>query len=99
MPWQVSDKEANADSFKYQYHPRGDKNAAVKNAPSALNTVVIPNVTLPKVSQLPQIETTMTQWDPIGTMLELIVAGRTCTRSSTSGERKDMTDGIVLWFD
>ncbi|KAF2467238.1 uncharacterized protein BDR25DRAFT_305666 [Lindgomyces ingoldianus] len=33
---------------KYQYHPGGDPNAPKKDAPSALNTVIIPNVTLPK---------------------------------------------------
>ncbi|OCK89845.1 uncharacterized protein K441DRAFT_619007 [Cenococcum geophilum 1.58] len=33
---------------KYQYHPGGDPNAPLKDAPSALNTVVIPNVNLPK---------------------------------------------------
>ena len=42
MPW-----EGNA-SGKYQYHPGGDPNAAPKDAPSALNAVVVPNVTLPK---------------------------------------------------
>jgi hypothetical protein len=34
---------------KYQYHPGGDKNKARKDAPSALNEVIIPNVNLPKV--------------------------------------------------
>jgi hypothetical protein len=47
MPWQV-DSDGKED-FKYQYHPRGDRSAAPKNAPSALNTVIIPNVNLPKV--------------------------------------------------
>ncbi|KAF2741357.1 hypothetical protein EJ04DRAFT_423040 [Polyplosphaeria fusca] len=32
----------------YQYHPGGDKNAPKKDAPSALNVVIIPNVTLPR---------------------------------------------------
>lgn len=36
-------------SGKYQYHPGGDPSAGRKEAPSALNTVIIPNVTLPKV--------------------------------------------------
>jgi hypothetical protein len=50
MPWQVEhDDEDHSKHFKYQYHPKGDKNQAPKNAPSALNTVVVPNVTLPKV--------------------------------------------------
>ncbi|KAH7126973.1 hypothetical protein B0J11DRAFT_433136 [Dendryphion nanum] len=42
-PW----KEGGS-SGKYQYHPGGDPNAPKKDAPSALNVVVIPNVTLPK---------------------------------------------------
>lgn len=33
---------------KYQYHPGGDPNAAPRDAPSALNVVIIPNVTAPK---------------------------------------------------
>ncbi|KAI4175094.1 MAG: hypothetical protein LQ343_001855 [Gyalolechia ehrenbergii] len=36
------------EHFKYQYHPGGDPNKAPKKAPSALNSVIIPNVTLPK---------------------------------------------------
>ncbi|KAF7510636.1 hypothetical protein GJ744_006248 [Endocarpon pusillum] len=50
MPWQTDDHDHEDDSkqFKYRYHPRGDKSQAPKNAPSALNTVIIPNVTLPK---------------------------------------------------
>lgn len=42
MPW-----EGNAQG-KYQYHPGGDPNAPPRDAPSALNSVVVPNVTLPK---------------------------------------------------
>ncbi len=51
MPWQTSSaKGANADEhFKYQYHPGGDKNKAPKDAPSALHSVIVPNVRLPKV--------------------------------------------------
>ncbi|KAF2090391.1 hypothetical protein K490DRAFT_35562 [Saccharata proteae CBS 121410] len=33
---------------KYQYHPGGDERQAPRDAPSALNTVIIPNVNLPK---------------------------------------------------
>jgi len=52
MPWQTdSAKGAPAgENFKYQYHPGGDQNAAPKNAPSALHSVIVPNVNLPKVS-------------------------------------------------
>jgi hypothetical protein len=51
MPWQVDhdDHDDHSKHFKYQYHPKGDRSQSPKNAPSALNTVVIPNVTLPKV--------------------------------------------------
>ncbi|KAG6002216.1 hypothetical protein E4U21_003307 [Claviceps maximensis] len=42
MPW-----EGDAQG-KYKYHPGGDLNADPKDAPSALNAVVVPNVTLPR---------------------------------------------------
>ncbi|KAL9603610.1 MAG: hypothetical protein Q9219_001113 [cf. Caloplaca sp. 3 TL-2023] len=49
MPWQASsDKNSNDELFKYKYHPGGDPNRAPKNAPSALHSTIIPNVTLPK---------------------------------------------------
>lgn len=35
---------------KYQYHPGGDSRRGRRDAPSALNEVVVPNVNLPKVS-------------------------------------------------
>ncbi|KAJ2906004.1 hypothetical protein MKZ38_003487 [Zalerion maritima] len=43
MPWETGSGEG-----KYKYHPGGDANAATKDAPSALNASIIPNVTLPK---------------------------------------------------
>lgn len=50
MPWQVEhEHEDESKHFKYQYHPKGDLSQTPRNAPSALNTVIIPNVTLPKV--------------------------------------------------
>ena len=42
MPW-----EGDASAGKYKYHPGGDPNQAPRDAPSALNVVVVPNVTLP----------------------------------------------------
>lgn len=33
----------------YQYHPGGDTSAPPKDAPSALNVVIVPNVNLPRV--------------------------------------------------
>lgn len=52
MPWQVgSAKGKKVDEHaKYQYHPGGDQKKTPKDAPSALNVVIVPNVTLPKVS-------------------------------------------------
>ncbi|KAA8645667.1 hypothetical protein EYZ11_002459 [Aspergillus tanneri] len=44
MPWE---REDDGKVYKYQYHPHGDKNRPLQNAPSALNTVIVPNVTLP----------------------------------------------------
>ncbi|KAG5292430.1 hypothetical protein I7I48_04523 [Histoplasma ohiense] len=46
MPWEQED-ESKAN-YKYQYHPHGDTSKPLKKAPSALNEVIIPNVTLPK---------------------------------------------------
>ena len=47
MPWQT--EASSKEDFKYQYHPGGDKSKAPKEAPSALNVVIVPNVNLPKV--------------------------------------------------
>ncbi|KAE8351497.1 hypothetical protein BDV28DRAFT_136996 [Aspergillus coremiiformis] len=44
MPWERDD---DGKVYKYQYHPHGDKSQPLRNAPSALNTVIVPNVTLP----------------------------------------------------
>ncbi|KAK3075648.1 hypothetical protein LTS18_014006, partial [Coniosporium uncinatum] len=41
-PW-----NAGGGTGKYQYHPGGDTSTK-KDAPSALNTVIVPNVNLPK---------------------------------------------------
>ncbi|ROW10317.1 hypothetical protein VMCG_01652 [Cytospora schulzeri] len=43
MPW-----ETGSGDGKYQYYPGGDKNATPREAPSAVNVVVVPNVDLPK---------------------------------------------------
>ncbi|RCI12093.1 hypothetical protein L249_0885 [Ophiocordyceps polyrhachis-furcata BCC 54312] len=42
MPW-----ESDTDG-KYHYHPGGDPKKDPKQAPSALNVVIVPDVTLPK---------------------------------------------------
>ena len=52
MPWQTSSAKGEAkqsEHFKYQYHPGGDQTKAPKDAPSALHSVIVPNVTLTKV--------------------------------------------------
>ena len=51
MPWEVDDAEDSKDHFKYRYHPGGDKSKPLKDAPSALNVVIIPDVNLPKVRE------------------------------------------------
>ncbi|KAI9780488.1 MAG: hypothetical protein M1816_002850 [Peltula sp. TS41687] len=51
MPWQTtgtSKGDQARDHFKYKYHPGGDPTKPAREAPSALNEVVVPNVTLPK---------------------------------------------------
>jgi hypothetical protein len=47
-PWQQAGKSGDED-FKYKYHPGGDVRNAPKEAPSALHSVIVPNVNLPKV--------------------------------------------------
>lgn len=87
MPWQTSSAKGNKDEhFKYQYHPGGDKNKAPKNAPSALNSVIIPNVTLPKVGHIYGSET----WC-YATWLLILWYSRAGMTSSTSGGRMNTT--------
>ncbi|KAI9779843.1 MAG: hypothetical protein M1839_007156 [Geoglossum umbratile] len=45
-PWET--KGSSSGQFKYQYHPGGDPKNPPKDAPSALNVVIVPNVNLPK---------------------------------------------------
>lgn len=44
-PWKTG------SDARYQYHPGGDPSRGRKDAPSALNEVIIPNVNLPKVCE------------------------------------------------
>ncbi|KAI9740136.1 MAG: hypothetical protein M1818_004887 [Claussenomyces sp. TS43310] len=50
MPWQTeaTEGEQARQDFKYKYHPSGDPRNPPKEAPSALHSVVVPNVNLPK---------------------------------------------------
>ncbi|KAM0328834.1 hypothetical protein ACHAQA_005250 [Verticillium albo-atrum] len=43
-PWETGSNEG-----AYRYHPGGDTKNEPRDAPSAVNTVVVPNVTLPQV--------------------------------------------------
>ncbi|EPS36745.1 hypothetical protein H072_9653 [Dactylellina haptotyla CBS 200.50] len=45
MPWHSDDASA---TYKYKYHPHGDFSKPPKEAPSALHSVIIPDVELPK---------------------------------------------------
>ncbi|KAI9751463.1 MAG: hypothetical protein M1815_001121 [Lichina confinis] len=47
MPWQRGHEDSEQVS-KYKYHPGGNKKAAPMDAPSALNSVVIGPITMPK---------------------------------------------------
>ncbi|TVY68832.1 Uncharacterized protein LSUE1_G007802 [Lachnellula suecica] len=50
MPWQTESSKGDdaREHFKYQYHPGGDPKNPPKDAPSALHSVIVPNVNLPK---------------------------------------------------
>ena len=64
MPWKSEDE---GKVYKYQYHPHGDKSQPLRNAPSAMNTVIVPNVTLPEVYTRPS---------PIAMRLNQLSGGR-----------------------
>jgi hypothetical protein len=49
MPWQTENN--SGQDYKYKYHPGANANNAPKDAPSALHSVIVPNVNLPKVIQ------------------------------------------------
>ncbi|PMD25637.1 hypothetical protein NA56DRAFT_641942 [Hyaloscypha hepaticicola] len=50
LPWQIDSTKGDEarEHFKYQYHPGGDPRNPPKDAPSALHSVIVPNVNLPK---------------------------------------------------
>ncbi|RKF60471.1 hypothetical protein GcM3_165007 [Golovinomyces cichoracearum] len=49
MPWEDTSSGETQANFKYKYHPGANPKNTPQEAPSALNVVVVPNVTLPKV--------------------------------------------------
>ncbi|KAI9050514.1 hypothetical protein LZ554_005676 [Drepanopeziza brunnea f. sp. 'monogermtubi'] len=50
MPWQgeMTEGDKARGDYKYKYHPGGDPKNPPKDAPSALHSVIVPNVNLPK---------------------------------------------------
>lgn len=83
MPWE------SETAGKYKYHPGGDPNAAPKDAPSAVNVVVVPDVTLPKVSPVSKFS----RYHHLAES-NLVSRHRTSTTSGTNGERR-ATRGFV----
>lgn len=74
VPWKVSGVEnSDRNNYKYKYHPGGDYRNAPRQAPSALNSVIVPGVTLPKVSAVVSSR-----------LWRVLNCDRACMRSSTS---------------
>ena len=48
-PWQTASEAKPEGDFKYKYYPGGNPANPAKEAPSAMHSVVIPNLNLPKV--------------------------------------------------
>jgi hypothetical protein len=48
-PWQTASEAKPEGDFKYKYHPGGNPANSPKEAPSAMHSVIIPNLNLPKV--------------------------------------------------
>ncbi len=69
-PWE------SGTSGKYQYHPGGDK-SQVKDAPSALHSVIIPNVNLPKVSPVICVQWKMRILSPDDAIVNVVHRSRT----------------------
>lgn len=101
-PWETG------GTGKYQYYPGGDRSAEPKDAPSAINTVVVPDVNLPKV----RTHMHMSRRGRREPLLSWTVSGcriprhekltrrhyRSCTRSTTSGART-VTRWVVLKWE
>jgi hypothetical protein len=83
---------------QYQYHPHGDPSKPRKDAPSALNEVIIPNVNLPKVSLFEEKRRHIEIWKSVLRLEEdgnwinedelLTFDCSRFTRSTTSGARR-----------
>lgn len=75
-PWE------SGTSGKYQYHPGGDRTLAPRDAPSALHSVIYPNVNLPKVRLGAVV---------FSRLEHSLTANSTFTTSSTSTTRRSLT--------
>lgn len=81
-PWKTG------NDARYQYHPHGDTSKGKKDAPSALNEVIIPNVNLPKVRG-GLLESQWTGYGHRVSPMDQLTMCRLSTRSTTSGARRD----------
>ena len=99
-PWKTGRDAA------YQYHPHGDPSKPRKDAPSALNEVIIPNVNLPKVSLAGKRGERIGAWEDVLGFEEegwiwthedgtLTYDYSLFTRSTTSGARRATRRPIV----
>lgn len=75
-PWKTG------SDAKYQYHPGGDSSKPRKDAPSALNEVIVPNVNLPRVRRFSSCRNLHKS------CIQLTCFTRIFTRSTTSGARR-----------
>ncbi|KAL0638391.1 hypothetical protein Q9L58_002534 [Maublancomyces gigas] len=48
MPWHIGADTGSDKEFKYKYHPGGDARNTAKHAPSAMHSVIIQKLNLPK---------------------------------------------------
>lgn len=90
MPWSHEEEENSKQEFyKYKYHPHGDKSQELREAPSALNEVIVPNVTLPKVrfSLSDCIRPFVFLIGEGSRSLHVLLSPRICMTDSTSTER------------
>jgi len=83
MPW-----ETGSTQGKYQYHPGGDKTQDPRDAPSAVNVVIVPDVNLPKVRCPPPPPPFRLGCCRVDRWQMLTAApDRACTTSGTNGAR------------
>lgn len=87
MPWETGSTEG-----KYRYHPGGNPQAEPKDAPSAVNVVIVPDVTLPKVRMARRLVPTL-GWEARGVAKEI---QRLTQRIAPSRQVQQMGQGWLL---